>query len=88
MVKAIALGVAIWLAGRSDTLRDHALRYVRVIRFFFFFLLAVHADRLVGVNRENSLVALVQFFVADSASLGTREVLFPLIVHLEPPSSG
>jgi hypothetical protein len=87
-MKTIAFRVAIWLAGCPDTLRDHALGHIRVIRMFFFFLLAGHADRLMGVNGENSLIALVQFFTADGASIGTRQVLFPLIVHLEPPLSG
>jgi hypothetical protein len=86
-MKTIAFRVSIWLAGCSDALRDHAFGHVSVIRLFFFFFLAGHADRLMGVNRENSLIALVQFFAADSASLGTRQVLSPLIVHYGPPSS-
>jgi hypothetical protein len=67
--------VSLWIAplhlGINQTLPDHLLGDLFVIRLFFFFFFAGHTNGLMIINRQNSLVICPHLFIAPGASYRT-----------------
>jgi hypothetical protein len=59
--------------------------HVLVIRLFFFFFLAGHANRLMVINRQEPPVLVAQRLAASLANHGTGKLLLPILFHVRPP---
>jgi len=81
MIKAVSAGIAVPAFGFVQAGPDHLLGHLGVVGPFFFLLLAVHANRLMVVNRQNPPIIGLQGFIAPHADKGAVEIILPFIGH-------
>jgi hypothetical protein len=83
-VEAVASRISIRFVGCFHANCDHLFGHVLVIRSFFFFFFAIHANRLMIIDGQQPAVLILQRLPASPAIFGTCKLFFPIFLHFSP----